>query len=159
MPISLLCPPRVARTEILELADYPPEISASCRGLTVRGRRLACSTPLAAVDPKYDPKMATISVAVLGAGVSGLAAALALGRAGHAVTLIERDEVTAGEALDAVSWRRPGIPHFLQAHARSRREGGVELRALFSTYTGPCSTPAPTTSTYGQRFAGPLRPQ
>jgi 2-polyprenyl-6-methoxyphenol hydroxylase-like FAD-dependent oxidoreductase len=74
--------------------------------------------------------MATLSVAVLGAGVSGLAAALALGREGHAVTLIERDEVTVGEALDAPDWRRQGIPHFLQAHAFTSR-GRRELRALF----------------------------
>jgi 2-polyprenyl-6-methoxyphenol hydroxylase-like FAD-dependent oxidoreductase len=74
--------------------------------------------------------MATLSVAVLGAGVSGLATALALGRAGHAVTLIERDDVTVGEALDSVDWRRQGIPHFLQAHAFAAR-GRSELRALF----------------------------
>jgi 2-polyprenyl-6-methoxyphenol hydroxylase-like FAD-dependent oxidoreductase len=74
--------------------------------------------------------MVTLSVAVLGAGVSGLASSLALSRAGHAVTLIERDEVTVDEALDAVAWRRKGIPHFLQAHAFTAR-GRRELRALF----------------------------
>src|SRR5712671_6058164 len=82
--------------------------------------------------------MATLSVAVLGAGVSGLATALALGRAGHAVALIERDEVTVGEALDSVNWRRQGIPHFLQAHAFTSR-GQRELRILRRNYfLDPC---------------------
>ena len=74
--------------------------------------------------------MATLSVAVLGAGVGGLAAGLALARAGHAVTLIERDEVAVGQPLDAPAWTRGGIPHFLQAHAFTAR-GRRELRALF----------------------------
>jgi len=74
--------------------------------------------------------MVSISVAVLGAGVAGLASALALGRAGHAVTLVERDELTVGEALDAVGWDRRGIPHFLQAHAFTSR-GRHELLAIF----------------------------
>ena len=74
--------------------------------------------------------MAALSVAVLGAGVSGLAAGLALARAGHEVTLIERDDVVVGEALDAPGWTRSGIPHFLQAHAFTAR-GRRELRAMF----------------------------
>jgi NADPH-dependent 2,4-dienoyl-CoA reductase/sulfur reductase-like enzyme len=44
-------------------------------------------------EPSTMRRMATLSVAVLGAGVTGLAAALALGRAGHAVTVIERDQL------------------------------------------------------------------
>jgi 2-polyprenyl-6-methoxyphenol hydroxylase-like FAD-dependent oxidoreductase len=74
--------------------------------------------------------MVTLSVAVLGAGVSGLATGLALARAGHEVTLIERDEVVVGQALDAPDWTRGGIPHFLQAHAFTAR-GRRELRAMF----------------------------
>jgi len=69
-------------------------------------------------------------VVVLGAGVSGLAAGLALARAGHEVTLVERDQVVVGEALDAPDWTRGGIPHFLQAHAFTSR-GRCELRAMF----------------------------
>src|SRR5512143_2581706 len=74
--------------------------------------------------------MASLRVAVLGAGVSGLAAALSLARAGHAITLIERDDLEVGEALDSVDWARRGIPHFLQAHAFTSR-GYKELREQF----------------------------
>jgi 2-polyprenyl-6-methoxyphenol hydroxylase-like FAD-dependent oxidoreductase len=69
-------------------------------------------------------------VAVLGAGVSGLAVALALGRAGHRVALVERDDLEVGDPLDAVAWSRRGIPHFLQAHTFTSR-GYKELREEF----------------------------
>jgi len=69
-------------------------------------------------------------IAVLGAGVSGLGAALALARDGHHVTLIERDNLAAGRALDSPAWKRPGIPHFLQAHAFTAR-GRRELKSSF----------------------------
>jgi len=70
-----------------------------------------------------------LNIVVLGAGVSGLAASLALARAGHRVTVVERDEVVVGEALDSVAWPRGGIPHFLQAHSFTSR-GRRELRTL-----------------------------
>jgi 2-polyprenyl-6-methoxyphenol hydroxylase-like FAD-dependent oxidoreductase len=65
------------------------------------------------------------NVVVLGAGVAGLAATLALARDGHRVTLVERDGMTAGNATDAFDWERKGIPHFHQPHAftpRGRKE-------------------------------------
>src|SRR5260221_6779708 len=102
--------------------------SPLCRGSGRSACRVVASHS-APVD-RYAARMATMSVTVLGGGVSGLAAALALGRAGNAVTLIERDEVTVGDALGAVDWRRQGIPHFLQAHVFTSR-GRLELRGLF----------------------------
>src|SRR5215208_1632484 len=75
--------------------------------------------------------MPSRSIVVLGGGMTGLSTALALGRDGHRVTLVERDDLTAsGGALDAVAWPRRGIPHFLQAHAFTSR-GRKELRDLF----------------------------
>jgi 2-polyprenyl-6-methoxyphenol hydroxylase-like FAD-dependent oxidoreductase len=101
--------------------------------------------------------MATISVAVLGAGVSGLATALALGRGGHAVTLIERDEVTIGQALEAVDWRRQGIPHFLQAHSFTSR-GRLELRALFPDVYQALLGAGAHDVDLRPKLRGPLRP-
>ena len=71
-----------------------------------------------------------VDIAVLGAGISGLAAALALARGGHVITLIERDALDVGEALDSLDWARRGIPHFQQAHSFTSR-GYKELREAF----------------------------
>ena len=70
------------------------------------------------------------TVAVLGGGVAGLGAALALARDGHRVTLVERDTLETGDPSHSPAWDRRGIPHFLQPHAFIPR-GRVELRALF----------------------------
>jgi 2-polyprenyl-6-methoxyphenol hydroxylase-like FAD-dependent oxidoreductase len=70
------------------------------------------------------------TVAVLGGGVAGLGAALALARDGHHVSLFERDSLETGDPAQAPAWDRRGIPHFLQPHAFIPR-GRAELRALF----------------------------
>ncbi|MGW0856452.1 FAD-dependent oxidoreductase, partial [Streptomyces sp. NPDC002690] len=58
-------------------------------------------------------------VAVIGAGISGLGAALMLGRRGHSVTLFERDARQAGDDLDQdfFQWKRPRVPQADQPHA------------------------------------------
>lgn len=70
--------------------------------------------------------MRTRSIAVLGAGVAGLSAALVLARDGHRVTLVERDDLDVGDPMDAPAWSRRGVPHFLQPHAFIPR-GRLEL--------------------------------
>ena len=64
--------------------------------------------------------------AVAGGGVAGLAAALAVARAGHSAIVVERDAVQPqDEPADAFDVERRGIPHFHQPHAflpRGRRE-------------------------------------
>ena len=63
--------------------------------------------------------------AIAGGGVAGLAAALAVARAGHTAVVIERDPVEASESWEAeFEVDRRGIPHFLQPHTflpRGRR--------------------------------------
>jgi len=62
---------------------------------------------------------------VAGGGVAGLAASLALARAGHDAVVLERDVVHPGESADgAFDVERRGIPHYFQPHAflpRGRR--------------------------------------
>jgi 2-polyprenyl-6-methoxyphenol hydroxylase-like FAD-dependent oxidoreductase len=71
-----------------------------------------------------------LSIAVLGAGIAGLAGALGLARDGHRVTVVERDEVGTAHPLESLSWKRDGIPHFQQPHAFTPR-GRKELRETF----------------------------
>jgi 2-polyprenyl-6-methoxyphenol hydroxylase-like FAD-dependent oxidoreductase len=57
-------------------------------------------------------------VAVIGAGVGGLATALALSRSGHHVTIIERDATPTPTDPDAAfEWERRGAPQVRHSHA------------------------------------------
>jgi 2-polyprenyl-6-methoxyphenol hydroxylase-like FAD-dependent oxidoreductase len=57
-------------------------------------------------------------VAVVGAGVGGLGAALALGRRGHDVVVLERDDTPMPASADqAFDWDRRGAPQVRHSHA------------------------------------------
>src|SRR3954471_12010126 len=74
-------------------------------------------------------------IVVIGAGVAGLGTALALGRDGHRVTVLERDATPLPEtASDAFWWDRRGAPQVRHSHmflARLRnvlRDGYPDVR-------------------------------
>jgi 2-polyprenyl-6-methoxyphenol hydroxylase-like FAD-dependent oxidoreductase len=59
-----------------------------------------------------------VNVVVVGGGVAGLATAVQLGRAGHAVTVIERDDTPMPASADeAFEWNRRGAPQVRHSHA------------------------------------------
>jgi 2-polyprenyl-6-methoxyphenol hydroxylase-like FAD-dependent oxidoreductase len=62
-------------------------------------------------------------IVVLGAGLTGLAAALLLARDGHEVTVLERDPAEpVGDAEDLwEGWQRPGVSQFRLGHAMVAR--------------------------------------
>ena len=59
-----------------------------------------------------------IRVVVIGAGIAGLAATIAFARAGHAVTLVERDAAQPPPEPDQsfLEWERPGVPQRRLVH-------------------------------------------
>ena len=59
-----------------------------------------------------------MNVVVIGGGVAGLATALQLGRAGHDVTVLERDDTPMPATADeAFEWNRRGAPQVRHSHA------------------------------------------
>jgi len=67
-----------------------------------------------------------MQVLVVGGGVSGLSTALKLGRRGHQVTVVERDDTPMPQSADeAFEWDRRGAPQVRHSHAFLARLVGL----------------------------------
>jgi len=67
-----------------------------------------------------------VEVAVVGGGVAGLGAAVALARSGHSVTVFERDDTPMPHSADeAFDWDRRGAPQVRHSHAFLARLVGL----------------------------------
>src|SRR5476649_1802492 len=70
--------------------------------------------------------VAAMEVAVVGGGVAGLGAALALARRGHGVVVFERDNTPMPHSADeAFDWDRRGAPQVRHSHAFLARLVGL----------------------------------
>jgi 2-polyprenyl-6-methoxyphenol hydroxylase-like FAD-dependent oxidoreductase len=59
-----------------------------------------------------------VRITIIGGGIAGLASALDLGRQGHRVTVLERDDTPMPETADeAFDWDRRGAPQVRHSHA------------------------------------------
>ena len=69
---------------------------------------------------------APLHLVVVGAGIGGLGAALALSRSGHRVTLIERDDTPLPDSVEAAfDWDRRGAPQVRHSHGFAARLHGL----------------------------------
>ncbi|MFZ9629955.1 MAG: NAD(P)/FAD-dependent oxidoreductase [Ilumatobacteraceae bacterium] len=67
-----------------------------------------------------------MQIVVVGGGVSGLGAAVALSRRGHSVTIVERDDTPMPSSADeAFEWDRRGAPQVRHSHAFLARMVGL----------------------------------
>jgi len=73
----------------------------------------------AATPSPYPGSETTHSILVLGAGIAGLASALALSRDGHKVTVLDRDAPPPATSPDEAfaEWNRKGVGHVRHSHA------------------------------------------
>jgi 2-polyprenyl-6-methoxyphenol hydroxylase-like FAD-dependent oxidoreductase len=86
-------------------------------------------------------------IVIIGAGIAGLAAALALEDAGVRVVLLERDAAPPPASPDAAfdAWARPGVPQFRMSHSLVARLAALlrahhpeVLRELAQAGIAPC---------------------
>ncbi|MFE9421974.1 NAD(P)/FAD-dependent oxidoreductase [Kitasatospora sp. NPDC006697] len=96
----------------------------------------------------------TSHIAIIGGGITGLAAALFLARQGHRITLLEREARPLSPDLDAdfLHWHRPATPQALQPHLL-RAPIRTVLRAaapdVYATLLGLGATEHPDLAAFG----------
>src|SRR4051794_19201646 len=94
---------------------------------------------------------------VAGGGFAGLAAGLAVARAGHKAVVLERDLVGQHDAPEAFTVARHGIPHFFQPHAFLPR-GLRELQALAPDVVEALEAAGADPQDLRDRLRGPAAP-
>jgi 2-polyprenyl-6-methoxyphenol hydroxylase-like FAD-dependent oxidoreductase len=99
-------------------------------------------------------------ILVLGAGLTGMTAALLLARDGHAVTLLDRDPAPPPDPASAwSSWDRPGVAQFRQLHFLLPRWRAVMAEELPEVLPAMLDAGAVRTNVLHQRaVAGGWRP-